>query len=156
MKNLALVFLSSLLLGCMNPAAKGPFFTQIAPISNEVGSIYFYRPDLNDGATVCLNVFFNERNVGCLGSAGYLNYDAKPGAYKIQIKPDAFPTHTLLEFNLEVVAGEGRLLRYSTEYINLKNVVAERYTAFGSVYIESMLFKNAASTLSGLRNSVAP
>ena len=156
MKNITVLFLICFLVGCLNPAATGPIFTKVEPILNDKGSIYFYSPIGHQGRTVCLNIFFDEKKIGCLGTLGYLHYYAEPGVYKVELKPDAFPTYTLLEFQLEVKAGEGQLYKYNflrVFNLELENMVVKRQIPIGTNYVERMPYEQAASILYGLRDS---
>ena len=155
MKSLFILMLLFSLSGCMNPAATGPQFTGVMPTNTDRTLIYFYRPLENDGGTVCLNVLLNDVEKGCLGTKGFLGFYAEPGEYQLKIKPDAFPVHTLLEFEVNIVSDEPRLFKISIA--NSQDVpevnVATRYTVGGTWFIKEIPFRSVQQELADLNES---
>ena len=155
MKSLFILMLLFSLSGCMNPAAIGPQFTGVMPTNTDRTLIYFYRPLENDGGTVCLNVLLNDVEKGCLGTKGFLGFYAEPGEYQLKIKPDAFPVHTLLEFEVNIVSDEPRLFKISIA--NSQDVpevnVATRYTVGGTWFIKEIPFRSVQQELADLNES---
>jgi hypothetical protein len=110
----------------------------------------------DDGGTVCLKILLNDIEQGCLGTKGFLSVVVAPSDYNVKIKPDAFPSHTLLEFNTIIKLNQGRLFRYSIDNVAPSNNIVSRYTAGGTVFIEDVPFTKALPELSGLNQSIAP
>ncbi len=156
MKFLSIFLFVFILSGCMNPAATGPSFSELQKPEKNKSVVYFYRPMVDDGGTVCLKILLNDIEQGCLGTKGFLSILLVPNNYNVKIKPDAFPSHTLLEFNTTIKPNQGRLFRYSIDNVAPSNNVVSRYTAFGTVFVEDVPFTKALSELSGLNQSIAP
>jgi len=156
MKFLSVFLLTFILSGCMNPAATGPSFSKLQKPEKNKSVVYFYRPMADDGGTVCLKILLNDIEKGCLGTKGFLSIQLVPNNYNVKIKPDAFPSHTLLEFNTTIKPNQGRLFRYNISNVAPPNNVASRYTAYGTVFVEDIPFTKALSELSGLNQSTAP
>ena len=158
MRLLFIIVLSFGLFGCMNPAATGPLFTGLMPSNQDKALIYFYRPLEHDGGTVCLKVLLNDIEKGCLGTTGFLGFHAKAGEYHIKIKPDAFPVHTLLEFDVAISPNDKRLFKITIA--NSRDVPkdnsASRYTAGGTWFIKELPFRFAEQELSNLNESIGP
>ncbi len=154
---LGIVF-SFTLSGCMNPAATGPKFSGLMPTNQDQALVYFYRPMADDGGTVCLNVVVNEIEKGCLGTKGFLGFYLAPGVHTVKLKPNAFPVHTLLEFEINTTSNDKRLFRYSIA--NSRNVpvdnLVSRYTVGGTVFIQEVPFSLVQQQLSNLNESVGP
>ncbi|MGY8900265.1 MAG: hypothetical protein ACKVI8_19740 [Paraglaciecola sp.] len=146
------------LAGCMNPAATGPKFSGVMPSNKDKAQVYFYRPLEHDGGTVCLKVLLNDIEKGCLGTKGFLGFYAKPGNYQIKIKPDAFPVHTLLEFDVNIARNDKRMYKISiANSIDVPEVnLVTRYTAGGTWFIKEMPFSSAQQELSKLNESIGP
>ncbi len=146
------------LAGCMNPAATGPQFSGVMPTNKDKAQIYFYRPLENDGGTVCLKVLLNDVEKGCLGTKGFLGFYAEPGNYQIKIKPDAFPIHTLLEFEVNIASDDQRMFKISiANSIDVPEInVATRYTVGGTWFIKEMPFSSVQKELSKLNESTGP
>ncbi len=149
------LFAAVLLTGCMNPAARGPGFSSLLESNGEQAVVYLTRPNEHDGGTVCFTILIDGAEQGCLGTKGFLGMLVTPGEHTIEVKPDAFPTHTLLSFTVFAKPGDKHLFRYATGDTETADVVVSRYTAFGTVFIERIPFEQAMSELSGLNNSVA-
>ncbi|MBQ4831486.1 hypothetical protein J8L84_19570 [Alteromonas sp. MMG017] len=142
----------------MNPAANGPLFSGVMPTNQDKAQIYFYRPLENDGGTVCLKVLLNDVEKGCLGTTGFLGFYAKAGDYRVKIKPDAFPTHTLLEFDVNISRNDQRLFKISianSSDVPKYNEIT-RYTPGGTWFIKEMPFSYAQQELSKLNESIGP
>jgi hypothetical protein len=156
MKFLSIFLFILILSGCMNPAATGPSFSELQKPEKNKSVVYFYRPMADDGGTVCLKILLNDIEQGCLGTKGFLPVVLVANDYNIKIKPDAFPSHTLLEFNTTIKPNQDRLFRYKIDRTAPLNSVVSRYTAYGTVFIEEIPFTDALSELSGLNQSIAP
>ncbi|MEM5479724.1 hypothetical protein WNY97_07810 [Pseudoalteromonas fuliginea] len=150
-----IVFLLALS-GCMNPAATGPKFSGLMHTNQDQALVYFYRPLADDGGTVCLNVVVSKIEKGCLGTKGFLGFYLAPGTHTVKIKPDAFPVHTLLEFEVTIASNDRRLFRYSIA--NSSNVpkdnLVSRYTMGGTVFVQEVSFSLVQQQLSDLNESV--
>lgn len=142
--------------GCMNPAAKGPLFDQVASPAADRSAVYFFRPMENDRGTVCLNIIMNDEDLGCLGTKGYLCNEMPPGKYIVRFRPNAYPVHTLLKFEIELVPGDTKFYSYKIGERITEDTVVSKYTAGGTISIQDVEESAAAGMLSSLRNSVLP
>ena len=104
--------LASLLGGCVGPAAKGPKYVSHAPLADTEAMIYVYRPEANDGVTVCLIFLINEQEKGCLNNLGVLKTTLSPGSYTVALQTNAFMGPTILEFTGTFEGGKAYYFEY--------------------------------------------
>ena len=158
MRLLTILAISVGLFGCMNPAAKGPQFASLMQTNQNDALVYFFRPLENDGGTVCFKLFLNDLDKGCLGTKGFLGFNVGAGDYIVKIKPDAFPSHTLLELNLSFSSGDKRIFQVSIANSQdvPKSSLVSRYSVGGTWFVLEVPFSSAERELSGLNESVSP
>ena len=155
---LTILAISVGLFGCMNPAAKGPQFASLMQTNQNDALVYFFRPLENDGGTVCFKLFLNDLDKGCLGTKGFLGFNVGAGDYIVKIKPDTFPSHTLLELNLSFSSGDKRIFQVSIANSQdvPKSSLVSRYSVGGTWFVLEVPFSSAERELSGLNESVSP
>ncbi|GGO72991.1 hypothetical protein GCM10010982_32480 [Bowmanella pacifica] len=132
MRMILLLVISALISACAGPIAKGPKFTSHPQLGNQESLFYLYKPNTHDGVTVCLKVFLNDLEKGCLSGQGFIRANLPPGQYKVVLKPDAFITHNLLEFDVTLLAGQASYYAYYTTPGNAPDdAVATRFYSYG-------------------------
>ncbi len=107
-----LSFLLLLAAGCAGPIAKGPKYTPHSPLSKSEAIIYVYRPEANDGSTVCLKLLINDQEGGCLNNLGFLKVRLNPGTYTIALQANAFMGPKILEFTGAFEGGKAYYFEY--------------------------------------------
>ncbi len=97
---LILGFILSLLSGCVS-TAKGPAFVAHSQVPSDQAYVYFYRPNPNDGVTVCWDIKVNDQLKGCLEPQGFIKIQMSPGQNKFYTSAAAVE----FEFNENLEAG---------------------------------------------------
>ncbi|WP_444909606.1 DUF2846 domain-containing protein [Microbulbifer sp. TRSA005] len=101
-----------LAVGCAGPIAKGPKYTPHKTLSKSEAIIYVYRPEANDGTTVCLKLLIHDQEEGCLNNLGFLKVRLNPGTYTITLQANAFMEPKILEFTEAFEGGKAYYFEY--------------------------------------------
>ncbi|MGS2719433.1 hypothetical protein [Paraglaciecola aestuariivivens] len=152
------IVLSLFLAACAGPIAKGSKFVKHTDIANNTSLFYLYKPNSNDGVTVCLKVLLNDFERGCLSGKGFIRLNLEPGDYKVVLKPDAFLTHNLMEFDVSLQPNQVSYYEYTTTSDTPPNdAVAKRFYSFAGISGHNLIMKRdeseALKILSGLFES---
>ena len=110
---ITLIFL--FLSACSSMDAKGPQFSKHHVVSEDKALIYLLKPDSasQDGVTTCLTLKLGETEHGCVKGKGYIVAEVDAGEYKVALVNKAGFGFRLLEFELEILAGEVIYLEYA-------------------------------------------
>ncbi len=110
---LALVFM--VLASCSAMDASGPKFIKHNSLSPEGALVYLFKPESasKDGVTACLTLTLNGTEYGCVQGKGYIVAEIEPGVYSAALVNKASFGFKLLEFPLELKAGEIVYLEYA-------------------------------------------
>ncbi|ABG39428.1 hypothetical protein Patl_0902 [Paraglaciecola sp. T6c] len=158
MNSVLVIVLSLILAACAGPIAKGSKFIKHTYIANNASLVYLYKPYSNDGVTVCLKVLLNDIERGCLSGKGFIRLNLEPGNYKVVLKPDAFLTHNLMEFDVSLQPNQVSYFEYTTTSDTPpKDAVAKRFYSFAGISGHNLIVEreenDALKTLSRLFES---
>jgi hypothetical protein len=104
-----------MLCACAAMDAAGPKFVKHGALNTEKSLVYLFKPDSasSDGVTTCLALSLNGEEYGCVQGKGYVVAELDPGNYNADLVNKASFGFKLLEFPLELKAGEVTYLEYA-------------------------------------------